>query len=524
MKTNTPSLHSAKTLFALFLMLTLCLSACSKKTIEVTSITLSKTTLTLDEGANESLTATIAPSNAEDKRLTWASSNTAIATVDASGKVTAIKEGNANITATATNGVKATCAVKVDKRTVSVTGVSLNKTTLALRVDDKETLTATIAPGDASNKALSWASDKTDIATVSATGEVTALAVGTATITVTTQDGEKTASCALSVAHPIGKVRVDDGAEQEFEAGALADKLSAYATKVVFSNKALLNGTDINAIQALSATLEHLDLTKATIVEGGEAYLSTLTTTRYEIGWGMFSNMSKLETVLLPANTTRLDTRAFARCAELTYYNIPEGVSTVGQAAFNEAKMSSVSLPASLQFLSYEEETFGLLVDNITVAEESESFKSIDGVLYSKDGSAIIAFPRHRTLSYAVPEGVAQIWYGCFDRSQLTSLSLPSSLNTIDGNSFNNTALTHLVIPANVTQMLGWTIIYNSSLETITVNASIPPKRIGSDDIIPDNNGALTAIYVPDASVAAYKVAPGWSNNAAIIKPISEKP
>ena len=521
MRTNTPSFHLAKVLFVILLILSLCLSACSKKTAEVSSITLNKTTLTLDEGANENLTATIAPSNAEDKRLTWSSSDATIATVDASGKVTAIKEGAASITATATNGVKATCALTVRKPVFTVTGVSLNKSTLVLEIGDTETLTATVSPNNATNKVVSWASDNTDVATVSATGEVRAIAAGTTSLTVTTTDGNKTATCELLVVKALGKVSINDGAEQKFTTGSLSEKLSGSVTKIVFGDNAEINGSDIKAIMALSASLLYLDMTKATIVEGGDAYYSTLTTTRYEIGWGMFSNMSKLETVLLSANTTRLDTKAFAECAELTYYNIPEGVGIVGQAAFNEAKMSSVSLPASLHFLSYEEETFGSLVDNITVAEGSESFKSIDGVLYSKEGSVIIAFPRNRTLSYAVPEGVKQISYGCFDRSQLTSLSLPSSLNTIEGSSFNRTALTHLVIPANVNSIMNWTIVYNNSLETITVNASIPPEKQGNENIL-HGNDVLTAIYVPYASVAAYKTASAWSPYADIIKAIPE--
>ena len=80
--------------------------------IEVTSVTMNKTALSLTEGAAETLTATIAPADATDKTLTWASDDSAIATV-ANGKVTAVKAGTANITATSTNGKKATCAVTV---------------------------------------------------------------------------------------------------------------------------------------------------------------------------------------------------------------------------------------------------------------------------------------------------------------------------------------------------------------------------------------------------------------------------
>ena len=164
------------------------------KPVEVTSLTLNKTSLTLAKNGTETLTATIAPSNATDKTVTWSSSNTAVATV-VNGKVTAVGGGSATITASA-GGKSATCAVTV---TVAVTGVSLNKTTLSLTKGSTETLTATVAPSDATNKNITWSSNNTGVATVSNNGIVTAVSEGTATITVKTVDGNKTATCAVTV-------------------------------------------------------------------------------------------------------------------------------------------------------------------------------------------------------------------------------------------------------------------------------------------------------------------------------------
>ena len=82
--------------------------------ITVAGITLDKTTATIDVGASTKLTATVAPSNATDKGVTWKSSDTAIATVDSNGKVTAVKAGTATITVTTKSASKtATCAVTV---------------------------------------------------------------------------------------------------------------------------------------------------------------------------------------------------------------------------------------------------------------------------------------------------------------------------------------------------------------------------------------------------------------------------
>ena len=83
-----------------------------------------------------------------------------------------------------------------------VTGVSLNTDSLSLEVGDTATLTATVEPDEASNKNVTWSSDGTSVATVDDTGKVTAISVGSATITATTQDGNKTATCTVTVTAP----------------------------------------------------------------------------------------------------------------------------------------------------------------------------------------------------------------------------------------------------------------------------------------------------------------------------------
>ena len=90
-------------------------------------------------------------------------------------------------------------AVKPGERTIAVTGVSLNKTELSLVVGSNETLSATVEPATATNKAVTWKSSKPAVAEVDETGKVTAKQAGTATITVTTKDGGKTATCEVKV-------------------------------------------------------------------------------------------------------------------------------------------------------------------------------------------------------------------------------------------------------------------------------------------------------------------------------------
>ena len=175
--------------------------------VSVTGVTLNKTSTSIQVGGTETLTATVSPKDAANKKVTWKSSNAAIASVDANGKVTGVKAGEATITVTTEDGGKtATCKVTVSDKEIKVTGVKLNKSETSLLVGGNETLTATVLPEDATNQNVTWKSDKPEIATVDANGKVTAVKVGEATITVTTEDGGKTATCKVTVSDTEIKV------------------------------------------------------------------------------------------------------------------------------------------------------------------------------------------------------------------------------------------------------------------------------------------------------------------------------
>ena len=171
--------------------------------VPVDRVALSPSTLNLKEDETGTLTATVEPSNATNKNVTWESSNTSVATVDATGEVTAIGAGTATITVTTEDGNKtATCAVTVTAATVSVTGVTLSQNEAHLyynRTPNTLTLTATVAPDNATDKTVTWTSSNPSVATVE-NGVVTAVACGTAVITATAADGSgASASCTVTV-------------------------------------------------------------------------------------------------------------------------------------------------------------------------------------------------------------------------------------------------------------------------------------------------------------------------------------
>lgn len=166
--------------------------------IPVTDVTLNQTTISLVVGTSETLEAIFEPSNATNKTVTWTSDDDSIAEVDATGKVTGIGVGITTIIVKTSDGEKtAICSVEV--KPIAVTGITLDRSTASIKLDSSTTLIATVKPADAANKKVTWSSNNDSIATVEANGKVTGKGFGTATITATTEDGGKIASCIVTV-------------------------------------------------------------------------------------------------------------------------------------------------------------------------------------------------------------------------------------------------------------------------------------------------------------------------------------
>jgi uncharacterized protein YjdB len=185
-------------------IITVLFTACKKNInenhIPITGITLNQNELALVPCDTATLITIVQPDNASNKNVKWSSGNPEVATVSDNGLVTAIAEGETTITVTTDDGNKtAICKVTVMKVVIPVTGIILNKNELTFISGDTVTLLATVLPNNASNKNVTWLSDNSEVATVSDNGLVTANADGKVTISVTTQDGNKTASCSVSV-------------------------------------------------------------------------------------------------------------------------------------------------------------------------------------------------------------------------------------------------------------------------------------------------------------------------------------
>ena len=167
-------------------------------TPRATGVTLNVSSATLrGRGSTCQLTATVNPSGASDRTVRWSSSNSGVATVSSSGLVTYVSPGTATITATSNEGgFTATCHITA---VTFVTGVTLNASSVKLRSPGStHQLTATVNASGAHDGTVTWSSSNPGVATVSSSGLVTYVSLGTADITATSNEGGLTATCGVT--------------------------------------------------------------------------------------------------------------------------------------------------------------------------------------------------------------------------------------------------------------------------------------------------------------------------------------
>jgi surface protein len=169
-------------------------------TFPVEGVSLDKE-LSIKRGEASEIKAMVFPETAFNKTVTWSSSDETVATVDRFGIINPLKIGTTNITATTVDGgFTAVCNLIVIAPDVS--GVTISRNKLTLKCGEQGTLSATVEPYDAENKAVVWSSSDESVATVDENGTITTLKIGTADIVATTVDGGLTATCNLTVVTP----------------------------------------------------------------------------------------------------------------------------------------------------------------------------------------------------------------------------------------------------------------------------------------------------------------------------------
>mgnify|MGYP002550607317 FL=1 len=258
--------------------------------IKATKITLSPSSLTLNVGAKKAVTATVSPSNASIKTITWVSHNTNIAKVDSKGNVTGVGAGSTKISAYTTDGnVTASMNVTVKSNSssggstnpsnVKVTDLIVAPTSVYLYVDETERISTTVLPSTATNKSLNWSSSNTSIATVSSSGVITGKKYGTTTIkvtsasnsnvskviavTVTNKPVDKSISCSYSFYDQDGK-KLSGSALDKIVASQLSISVDCTATNTSINNLTLTSNTGsvkIVSKQGIGKTTSALEAT-----------------------------------------------------------------------------------------------------------------------------------------------------------------------------------------------------------------------------------------------------------------------
>ena len=357
--------------------------------IPATSIKLNTSSLTLDNGSQANLTATVLPSNTTSTVTSWSSSDTNVATVT-NGTVTAKAGGTTRITVTTNNGLSAYCDLTV---ATHATGVTISSSNVVAAKDSVMKLTAVLTPSNTTDKVSSWSSSNTDVATVDTSGNVTAKAIGTATITVTTTNG-LTASCTFTVT---------DKTALKTAIGSVPSDGSIYTDATWSTVTAeLSNANKVNDNQ--TATQAQID--------DACLYLRTAVNGLIEKSIAVKANFGlKIENKCLICSTVSSGTSVATLLSELSVNG--EG-SSDNVSKIKIYKNDSEVLPATDNSIAYTGMVVKLYINNSSTPFETLTIVlkgdlNCDGIVDKNDLNKIFSYSRNETALTALQQNASDI-------------------------------------------------------------------------------------------------------------------
>lgn len=352
-------------LFATLAFVSVLLLGCTEKEtqVEVSSVSLNTPTIEMVEGETFTLVATVLPKDAEYDGVIWASSNASVASVN-SGIVSALKEGTSTITASA--GEKsATCSVKVSAKTIAVTSITLDKTSLSMQVGETETITATVKPDDATDKTVTWSSSDESVVKVD-NGKVIAINTGQAKITAAV--GNIATSCDIVVYQ--------------------SDNVIIYTT------------TDKKVLKPYNEAAFSSAIVSNTYI--GDVGIITFEKPLTFIGGAAFYYQSKLQSIIIPETVSTIGEKSFCGCNLLNViWN--ENLNYIGSTAFCNNDFEEISIPGNVATIDHHcFETCRLLKK----VEFQEGITKVDGYcfLYCVKLSKVILPSTITELGYIFPQ------------------------------------------------------------------------------------------------------------------------
>lgn len=328
----------------------------------VKTVRLNKTEMSLLAGKTEALVATVSPSTANIASLKWESAIPSVATVDQNGNVSGVSEGTTIVTVKSEDGkAKASCTIHVSFQHVE--SVSLNKSELTMYEGKTETLIATVTPANASDASIQWTSSAPEIVTVSSNGTVKALSKGSATITVKTTDGEKTATCRITVSDYTPSVNPIDLSLAVYSPKLGRRGYIAYE-ELQYAN---LNDYTVEGLTVLSASGDFIialeDASSSGIVYDAASTFYTLPT--YDQGVTISARMTEINNALYDFGGERLNQKYWTSGISSSngYYVINGSGGSLGSYVKSNTMYVREAIPLSSPDLhSFVTKSKGLLI------------------------------------------------------------------------------------------------------------------------------------------------------------------
>lgn len=462
--------------------------SCTKeKETAVTSVTINKASIELTVGESSQLSATVLPSDAKDKTVSWTSSNQSVASVNSSGLVNALTEGTATITASA-GGKSGSCQVTVSKGVVVISSIELDQSEISLVEGESIVLNVIVKPDNATDKTVTWSSSETSVATVDESGKVTAIAKGQATITAQAQNHK--AICVVTVIS--GSLSV----LYKTSTGSLAELYSSEGIKE--NRKSTEEGWNELVLKPGSTTIkewfkENESIVNVIIPEGIDS-----------ISHHAFYLCKGLESVQLPESLLDIGDFSFLTCTNLPDISLPSSLRSIGYGSFkNCLSLTSFTIPESVKTIG---EEFLSICYNL---------ESIDGKRYYVRDGVLLAFAPSGVTSAILPEGIVRIGDNVFGAcEQLTEIVLPSGLTSIGNNAFWYSGIKSIQIPDSVTDMGIYAFYRCANLEQVSLSKNL--KSIGMFTF--EGCNMLKSITIPDSVTSIDNGAFSWCENLVSVK------
>lgn len=228
------------------------------------------------------------------------------------------------------------------------------------------------------------------------------------------------------------------------------------------------------------------------------------------IGDNAFRDCSGLTSVTIPSSVSSIGERAFSVCKQLQSITIPNSVTSIGYKAFTDCKeLRSITIPNSVTSIGSYVFWGCKNLCSIDVAVDNLYYRSVSGVLFSKDLTKLIQYPGGKQGAYVIPEGVTQIENMAFCECYgLTSVEIPNGVTSIGESTFRScSALRNVSIGSSVLVLEEWAFNECTAIEIITCYSQRPPT-VKNEAL----NGVAytTIVYVPAAYLNTYKMHDTW--------------